>query len=87
MFVIQANEPVDVSVELHSLRQELKNLHKEVDTLAQGTDHPEVKRFAGGHHLIVCCSSVPLCWYGPVDLILLKTALHVDMTPCCPLLA
>ncbi|DBA65966.1 TPA: hypothetical protein ACH3X2_002987 [Trebouxia sp. C0005] len=42
----RANEPVDVSIELHSLRQELKSLHKEVDTLAQGTDHPEVKRFA-----------------------------------------
>ena len=59
MFVIQANEPVDVSVELHSLRQELKNLHKEVDTLAQGTDHPEVKRFAG-LYLIVCHPSVLL---------------------------
>lgn len=58
---MQANEPVDVSVELHSLRQELKSLHKEVDTLAQGTDHPEVKRFAGGRHLIVCCPSVLLC--------------------------
>lgn len=55
---MQANEPVDVSIELHSLRQELKSLHKEVDTLAQGTDHPEVKRFAGGHHPIVCCPSV-----------------------------
>jgi len=57
--VVQANEPVDVSMELHSLRQELKSLHKEVDTLAQGTDHPEVKRFAG-HHLIACCPSVLL---------------------------
>ena len=56
---MQANEPVDVSVELHSLRQELKSLHKEVDTLAQGTDHPEVKRFAG-LYLIVCHPSVLL---------------------------
>lgn len=56
---MQANEPVDVSVELHSLRQELKSLHKEVDSLAQGTDHPEVKRFAG-YCLIACHPSVLL---------------------------
>ncbi len=70
---MQANEPVDVSIELHSLRQELKSLHKEVDILAQGTDHPEVKRFAG-HHLIVRHPSVLLYSYGHLGLILLRIA-------------
>ena len=33
-------------MELHSLREEVKSLHRELSSLAQGTDHPEVKRFA-----------------------------------------
>ena len=49
--MLQANEPPNVATELHSLRQEVKALHKELDSLAQGTDHPEVKRFAGQHQL------------------------------------
>ena len=49
--LLQANEPPSVAIELHSLRQEVKALHKELDSLAQGTDHPEVKRFAGKHWL------------------------------------
>ena len=46
---MQAHEPADVSVELHSLREEVKSLHRELSSLAQGTDHPEVKRFARKH--------------------------------------
>ena len=43
---MQANESPSVATELQSLRQEVKALHRELDSLAQGTDHPEVKRFA-----------------------------------------
>ncbi|KAL3144137.1 hypothetical protein ABBQ32_003927 [Trebouxia sp. C0010 RCD-2024] len=42
----RAQEPPDVDVELRSLREEVKSLHAELSSLAQGTDHPEVKRFA-----------------------------------------
>ena len=64
---LQAHEPADVGVELHSLREEVKSLHRELSSLAQGTDHPEVKRFAcklcfGATHLDhpgLLCSD---CW-------------------------
>ena len=46
---VQAHEPPDVDVELRSLREEVKSLHAELSSLAQGTDHPEVKRFACKH--------------------------------------
>lgn len=46
---VQACEPADVDVELHSLREEVKSLHRELSSLAQGTDHPEVMRFARKH--------------------------------------
>ena len=47
---MQAQEAPDVEVELQSLREEVKSLHRELSSLAQGTDHPEVKRFACKHH-------------------------------------
>ena len=74
---MQAGEPLEVTIELHSLRQELKNLHKEVDILAQGTDHPEVKRFARERPAFMDTSSTyPVCACQSVGEQALYTCMH-----------
>lgn len=43
---MQAQGNISIDAEVSSLRQEVQGLLKELDTQAQGADHPEVKRFA-----------------------------------------
>ena len=49
---MQAHGNANSPAEVVSLRQEVKGLLRELDSLAQGADHPEVKRFACKHHLL-----------------------------------